>query len=158
MKIASDWLSVLSLVVSIILTISIFYLSNQYSSQTEINKKKQYTVIWANDLFYRIDKAVAEKILLEKTNELGLVPLQNLSYISSNKEIESLVNIILNQYSALGRAAAEDLVNIDQIRSLRSDAIINTWEFYKLYITEYRKDHKDAWQDFEIIYNEMANK
>ncbi|MEW8626541.1 MAG: hypothetical protein AB2551_12360 [Candidatus Thiodiazotropha sp.] len=117
-------------------------------SKVEENKKQQYTVIWANDLFFRIDNAVYEKIIVEKTDECGRVPPQTLSYISSNKTIERLVYTILNQYSALGRAVQDELVDFDQVLALRKKAVIDAWELYGNYIYEVRYKSPKAWQDF----------
>ena len=158
MKFASDWLSVFSLMISVILTISIFCISDKISKQNQVSEERQYTIVWANDLFFKIDQAVAKKISVEKTNDKGLVPTQNLKYISSDREIESLVFLILNQYSALGRALDQGLVNIDDVKALRQNPIIQTWNFYKLYISEYRDTYSDAWADFEKLYIEMTKK
>lgn len=149
MKFASDLMSVISLIVSVVLTISLFIIARMISKKSDKQNKQYYTVSWANDLFYRIDKAIAKKIEIEGT----IVPAQTLEYISNNKPIESLVFVILNQYSALGRAVKDDLVDIESIRNLRGNAIVQTWDFYKAYILEYRKKIDNvSWTDFEYLH------
>lgn len=159
LKFASDYVSIISLFISTFLAVSIFYLSKRYEKKMNQENKKFYTVVWSTDLFYRIDKAVFAKIDLEGPNP----PKQTFEYISNNKKIEGLVFIILNQYSALGRALKDDLVDLESIIDVRGEAIKYNWNFYKDYIDqctikskkEGQKKNAAPWGDFKYLFDEV---
>jgi len=160
MKIASDWISVASIALITILIISMFYLSSKHSNEFEEQNRTYYSIVWANDVFYKIDEVEAELIELNKKNidAAGRLPFQNLNYIANNKDIESRVFIILNQYSALGRALKEDLLDLESIRNLRKLPIEQTRRIYEVYLSQYRAQiDAIAWCDFEYLYTEITN-
>ena len=152
-KFASDYMSIISVVVSSLIAIGIFLLSDKISEKNSSLQKAQNTVVWANDLFYRIDNAIGEKIKIER--QKGLHECLTFDCINTHKEVETRVFIILNQYSALGYAASRDLVEISRVSDIRGNAIKVAWEDYHDYITEFRnKQHSpNAWEDFENLYN-----
>lgn len=154
MPIANDWASVISLVVSIILTIAVFILSTIYSNKAELREKKYNTVTFASNQFNIIDTAMSEKISVE-----GFNTDFSYKYIDGNQKIEGYVYKILNSYATIGSASRHDLVDNEVIANLRKDAIISTWNDYKPYIKDYRKEKnkKDAWKDVEYLAVKMAD-
>lgn len=168
MKFASDWLAVFSFVVSVVLTIGLFCISNDLNDRAEENKKTQYTVVWANDIFYRVDQAVSKIVELEEPDKEEFkngTQKRNYEYVSGNREMEKHVFTVLNQYSALGLAVENKHVDVEQVQKLRSQPIVETWSLYKAYIEEYRTKKKREnpkltgenrpWAGFESLYNAM---
>jgi len=154
MKLAPHWISTATTVLTAILLISIFFLSNKHINITHEQNQSYYSVVWANDIFYKIDKAESELTTLNNETHY----YYDLNFISNNKLIESQVFIILNQYSALGRALKQGIVDLEILKTLRKPFIEKTRGEFDLYLSQYRAQvNSIAWCDFEFLYTHVTN-
>jgi hypothetical protein len=164
MKIANDYISIISLIVSIILTVSIYSLSkknhdNSKLIQTEnqvkadARSKKYNTVTFASEHFLRVDNLVSE--LIELNRDLNNPTFEE---IREDSELFGVVLKILNTYSSVGTAGKSELIDMKIVADMRRTSIKDTWTKYKNFIISYRsssKDNHDAWIDFEWLATEM---
>jgi hypothetical protein len=160
MKIASDWISISTTALIAILIASLFYLSAKHTNELEKQSRTYYSVVWASDIFYKIDQAASELTDLNTHNAdaSGRMPFQDLHYVSSDKAIESRVFIILNQYNALGSALRENLIDLEKIKGLRKHTIEQTRVLFEVYLAQYRDQiNAVAWCDFEYLYTQVTN-
>ncbi len=172
----NDWdkgeiISAMSLIVALFLTAGIYQLDKnaekrkqEQELQAEALQKKYSTLTWANSCFIEIDKAVGEKAMLEKQNIKK--PIYDYKTISELKYLIKPVFMVLNQYSAIGTAWENNLLDLEVVKQLRGDAILKTWNQYEAYIAEYRIKEKtdvddsasNAWVSFENLARELTYK
>lgn len=157
LRFASDWISIVSLLITIALTISIYVLSEENRKQAEsraannnieaeLREKKYNTIRFASDFFFLIDEANSR---LEEIRSKEGFKSFDCSYIEETS-YEPVVIKILNLYERVAIASENGYIDFEIVNTLRGQGIVEEFCKYKEFI-DCRRESKPLWMNFEAL-------
>jgi hypothetical protein len=180
LQIVNEWVpvislgvAILSLIVTTVLAITLFYLSkkaeekaqeisNKMTTLADRRSKKMTTLVVSRESFRVIDRSVGRKEWLDKNNikdnKIKKDHIFDYDYINNNKDVETCVFSILNEYEAIALGVNEGLLDKEVILGLREKAIVKTYEQYGKYIKDYQELKPEAWVEFIKLVENLPKK